>query len=370
MRLNSGYTQEALAKLDRNKNGLSLEELKTIDSDNNGQISQEEAHDHFIDNPDDIALLNQKLNQQGNASSEIILFPRQQLENSFVEMEKGTLYSIDSNADQIPDSVKDDYAYLLKDLVGLKNLKQSTPQDRLQILEDLTQFDHFLETGYDQIRCAASCMVAGAFYQGSIDGVKALAQQALNHADTHQINGLEVTQLEEVQAKLQGKQPLNMGDLSLLQNAVFHVLKVTERYANPNTGLTTSSVTPFIESSPELSQYFSNMDILNVGQHAVLSFQLEGSGERAIYDPYPMNELIVDGQVVESGQVITDPLVISQFYDKGFDRNWEYTQVVLNTINDNYHQSLESSGTPVTQDDFFTFDQLGVGDPSYLYEGE
>ena len=156
-------TQVALTLQDKDLNGISLQELQKIAKDD-GNISKEDAQEIGITDENDLALLNLSLSkaEESGFTPNQIVFSNHHFMDQTVDQMKGKVYQGNFQATQGDKK--------LTELGGITNLSESTKEQRLHILEQVTQKDN-LATTSDGDRCTASCIVAAAFYNNGADGL-------------------------------------------------------------------------------------------------------------------------------------------------------------------------------------------------------
>lgn len=320
-------TRTALIRYAGSFEGVTASDIKKLDTDGNHQIDENEAKSIGITDKQDIAKINDSLKniENNNFEPSTLIFKMDELAQPF----------IDSKNIHVKDYVETRGDVKLSDIspeTGKVVLSGSSKSQRQNILEQITQIN---SESYSKSECRAACLVAGAFYEGGIDGLKTLMEHTKKFAADNGIdlkNTINQAAFDDILKKLQNNpDDITLNDISVIQNSLFRVL---ERYEsktfgdeNNPLGLLEDTTNTFISGNTKLNDYLINTRIMNVGQHAVLQFSQE-NGEQAIYDPYPLKNLYNGDKKIETGQVITDPMVLDIYGKAEFDYD-EVLQVIM-----------------------------------------
>jgi|GEM_PF-1609140 len=190
--------------------------------------------------------------------------------------------------------------------------------DRMRALSNFTQFDTDYQSTSDNNGCGATSIVAGAVLQGGQKGVEGLIDVIRDRGKTTMVKGArknhfkpgvipEWGQLDDIEARVKAG-TVRKQDLSTLKTIVYKQLRKVEHDSGHNFKNETINIdamrdyihtdTSYIGTSRPLLDGMKGSNIKLVkpsGEdgpgHFVLMFNNgAGSGENALYDPWPMKE--------------------------------------------------------------------------------
>ena len=185
---------------------------------------------------------------------------------------------------------------------ALPRLQDMTPDQRLNVLDGISQNDDLLATNSDEDRCGAATLTAASLYADGERGLSALitAAEAFNQAPP--LNGrVDLSMLGEVRQKLASGQALNHGDISRVQHCLYEVIHSYKAAIGrgDDPGLSNRVIAAFLEAPGSAavrghldSQHIAIRHIDNDGDgggnHFVM--MVPAQAPTAVYDPYARSD--------------------------------------------------------------------------------
>jgi len=223
-------------------------------------------------------------------------------------------------------NIRQDYSDTLRTTGNTPLYDGTNRESRMNSLRGVSQMDNDASTTYDNVRCGASCVVAGAYYAEGRQGLNNLIADMRAYNTQHGTGQNIDAYIGDLQTRLNNGGTITNSDMNNLQECLFALMNGS---GDPSDGLDEAAIRGFIQESPNVRRMFNDNDLAialvdtdgrNGGNHFVLGFQ--NNGRSTVYDPAPINN---GGR---QDQITQDPATIARYQsaiDNYGSTNQQYT---------------------------------------------